>query len=136
MGNKKNKNVSQSIKNGSILNTRDEYLQRSNKYSKPGYENKGNYRKVAVIDSNRNDHLAIVKLRSNGTALPDSKSCYKPFVETLDDTNRPIRVGGKFIPTGKRLSNYSVSAIKQDCFTSENVKQKNIKKVRWLKGRK
>ena len=49
----KHKNISKTIKNGTVLQTRDEYIFGSKGYIKPGYQNKGNYRKVAFVDSNR-----------------------------------------------------------------------------------
>ena len=137
MGNKKNRNVSQNIPNGTILQTRDEYIFGSQNYKKPGYQNKGNYRKVAVIDSNRRNDLAIVKLYSkSGQPLKNTASRYKPFVEIMDDTGKRIRIGAKFIDKGQRLSKENVTAIKKDCFTNSSVKYKNRKKVRVIKGRK
>ena len=92
----KRKNVSQTIPNGTILQTRDEYLHNEGKYKKPGYENKGNYRKVAIVDSNRENQFAVVKLYSeSGKELPSGKSRYKPFVETLDNEGNRIKEGKK-----------------------------------------
>lgn len=134
---KLSKNVSKTIRNGTILQTRDEYLHNEGGYRKTGYENKGNYRKVAVVDSNRRDELAVVKLYSDsGTELKGTNSRYKPFVETLDNKNNRIRVGNKFIPNGQKLSSKNVSAIKKDAFTNPKVRYKNKKKVRKIKGRK
>ena len=134
---KKGKNVSKRIKNGTVLQTRDEYLHGQGNYRKKGYEKKGNYRKVAVIDSNRRDELAVVKLYStSGTTLIETNSRYKPFVETLDNENKRIRVGGKFIPNGQKLSKQNVSIIKKDCFKTPNVQGKNTQKVREIKGRR
>ena len=135
MGKKKNR--SKTVKNGTILQTRDEYLHGQKNYRKAGWENKGNYRKVTVVDSNRNDELAVVKLYSkSGAELPSGKSNYKPFVETLDDDNRRIKIGKKFIPNGKRLSKQDVAVIKKDCFTNPKYRHKNKKKVRRIKSRK
>ena len=136
MANKKNKNVSQSIKNGTIVQTRDEFFQGQKKYRKPGYGNKGNYRKAVVIDSNKNDDLALVKLSTKGNPLPDSVSKFKPFVETKDERNKPIRLSFKFIPTNSNLSNHSVAIIKQECFNSAKYYKKNKSKARALKSRK
>jgi hypothetical protein len=137
MGNKRNRNISKNVPNGTILHTRDEYLKDSGAYRKPGYKNKGNYRKVVVVDSNRNDDLAVVKLYSkSGEELFDTDSRYKPFVETLDDENNRIRVGWKFIRKNQRLSKRNVAKIKKDCFTNPKYRYKNKKKVRRIKGRK
>ena len=133
----KRKNISQTIFNGTILQTRDEYLFEQGNYRKPGYEKKGNYRKVVVVDSNRYNELAVVKLYSkSGKTLPSKKSRYKPFVETLDNNSETIKVSGKFIPNGQFLNNQDVIEIKKDSFTTKNVRYKNKKKVRKIKGRK
>lgn len=135
----KRKNVSQKIPNGRTLQTRDEFFEGQEKYRKPGYENKGLYRKVVVVDSNRADELAVVKLTTSkqGTALPDyqqGKSKYRPFVATKDDENKPIKVGKKFLPNKpqKDVSQKDVNQIKKD-----SIKRKdNRNKLRELKGRK
>ncbi len=136
----KNKNVSKMIPNGRTLQTRDEYFLGSATYRKPGYEKKGHYRKVAVIDSNRNNELAVVKLTTSksGKSIPgEKKSKYRPFVETRDDKGQPITVGKKFVenPSHKDLSSRAVSEIKKDTFYKNRNALKNRKKVRTLKGR-
>jgi len=136
MGNKKNRNVSKNIPNGTILHTRDDYIYGSQNYRKPGYANKGNYRKVSVVDSNKNDDLAVVKLTTKGKTIPGEKSTYKPFVETLDDNGNPIRIGPKFISRGAKLSKSAVSIIKKDSFNNSNTRKVNRRKVRDMKGRK
>ena len=133
------KNVSQKIPNGRTLQTRDEFFEGQEKYRKPGYENKGLYRKVVVVDSNRADELAVVKLTTSkqGTALPDyqqGKSKYRPFVATKDDENKPIKVRKKFLPNKQQedVSQKDVNQIKKD-----SIKRKdNRNKLRELKGRK
>lgn len=132
----KRKNVSQSIPNGTILQTRDEYLHRQGSYRKEGYEERGNYRKVAVVDSNRKNELGIVKLYSkSGVQLQGTPSRYKPFVETLDDKDQNIKVGKKFIPSGQMLSQKNVTEIKKDCYKNPKVNKINKQKTRKLKGR-
>ena len=119
-----------------ILQTRDEFLHGQGSYRKPGYLKKGNYRKVVVVDSNRNDDLAVVKLYSeSGKDLPSKKSKFKPFVETLDNESERIRTSKKFIPNGQHLDKKDVLAIKKESFLSPNVRYKNKKKVRKIKGR-
>ena len=136
MAKKKNRNVSKNIPNGTVLHTRDEYINGSQNYRKPGYQNKGNYRKVAVVDSNRHDDLAVVKLTTKGKGLPGEKSTYKPFVETLDDKGKPIRISSKFISRGAKLSKQAVSIIKKDSFKDAHTRKSNRRKVRDMKGRK
>ena len=136
MGNKKNRNVSKNIPNGTILHTRDEYIYGSQDYRKPGCESKGNYRKVAVVDSNRHDDLAVVKMTTKGKTLPGEISTYKPFVETLDDNGNPIRIGSKFISRGAKISKKAISIIKKDSFKDSKTRKINRRKVRDMKGRK
>ena len=110
------KNVSRKIKNGTTLQTRDEYLESGKNYKKPGYEKKGNYRKVVVVDSNRNNELAVVKLSTKGKRIQkEKKTRFKPFVETKDNENKPIKVGKKFIQNKpkKSLTKKQVSQIKK-----------------------
>lgn len=137
MARRKNKNVSKNVKNGTILQTRDEYLHKQGNYRKQGYEKKGNYRKVVVVDSNRRDDLAIVKLYSkSGEELEGTNSRYKPFIEILDNENKRIRTGKKFINKGQKLSPKNVSKIKKDCVSNPKSRYQNKKKLRKIKGRK
>ena len=130
------KNVSQTIPNGTILQTRDEFFHNEGTYRKPGYKDKGNYRKAVVIDSNRKNELVVVKLITKGKDIPNSKSRYRPFAETLDNANKRIIIGRKFIYNGESLSKKQVAIIKKDCFTNPITRYKNKKKVRRIKGRK
>jgi len=140
----KRKNVSQTIPNGRTLQTRDEYIGEENKkYRKPGYGKKGNYRKVVVVDSNRNDEVVVVKLTTSENAEPltgykSGKSRFKPFVETTDSNGQPIKIGRKFTENSQSadVPNSEVIKIKKCCFKeSKNAKQ-NRKSVRKMKGRK
>ena len=132
----RNKNVSKTIPNGTILQTRDEYFYDGKHFKKPNYQNKGNYRKAVVVDSNKNNDLAVVKLYSNGKSLINTNSKYKSFVKTLDDSGNNIRLGKKFILTKKRLSKLNVSIIKKDCFKLSPNSKTNRSYVRILKNRK
>ena len=137
----KTKNVSRKIPNGRTLQTRDEYFEGKKNYRKPGYEQKGNYRKVVVVDSNRKDDLAVVKLTTSGkgkSILGEKKSKYRPYVETKDDTGKPIRIGKKFIQNSpqKDLSPQAVSQIREDVFQNSYYALSNRKKIRQLKKEK
>lgn len=141
---KKRKNVSQKIPNGRTVQTRDEFFEGQSNYRKPGYQEKGFYRKGVVIDSNRANELVIVKLTTSeaGEKLPNyknGKSKYRPFVETKDNKGNPITIGAKFIenPPTADLSIQDVNKIKKDAFvnSSNRVKKENKKKVRKMKGR-
>jgi len=96
---KSDKNVSKRIPNGRTLQTRDEYFEGAQNYRKEGYEKKGLYRTVVVVDSNRKDDLAVITLTTSnkGVEVPGrKKSKYRPFVETRDDEGNPIKTGKKF----------------------------------------
>ncbi|MBO5328626.1 MAG: hypothetical protein J6B04_05595 [Clostridia bacterium] len=137
----KRKNVSQTIPLGRTIQTRDEYLGPDNKdYRKPGYENKGYYRAAVIVDSNRAGDLAVVKLTTSnkGKTIPDrTKSKYRPFVETKDEEDNPIRIGKKFKenPPKNDLSKKAVSEIKRRTFRKSSEAKDNRDKVRELKNR-
>lgn len=138
----KKKNKSKRVPDGRTLQTRDEFFYGQGKYRKPGYEKKGHYRRVVVIDSNSNDELAVVKLTGDkGTLIKDYKSGhsgYKPFVLTLDEKGKAIKPGYKFIENKDKhnLSKKNVVQIKKDCFVNSKSFEKNIARIRKLKGRK
>ena len=140
----KRKNISQKIPNGRVLQTRDEYLGSENKnYRKPGYEGKGLYRKVVVVDSNRSDELAVVKLTTspNGIAIEtykNGKSKFKPFVEVQDEKGNPIKTGKHFVPKTKSndVPAHEVTKIKKAAFKNSKAAKTNREKVRGIKGRK
>ena len=139
MSNKKSKNVSKTVRNGTILRTRDEYFKGDKNYRKPGYEKAGHYRAAAVVDTNRDDELALMKLTTSGKAKKISgKSGFRAYIRTLDDNGKPIRISGKFIPDKphKALTKAQVNEIKKDCVTDAKTGQKNRAKLKKLKGRK
>lgn len=136
----KRKNVSQKIPNGRTLQTRDEFFEGAGDYRKPGYENKGLYRKVIVIDSNRFDDLVVVKGSTKGLKIQgEKKTRFKPIVETKDDKGNPIKVGIKFRENKpcKDLSKRQVNQIKKKAYKSASKQSKiNKSKTREIKGRK
>ncbi len=140
----KRKNVSQTIPNGRTLQTRDEYIGEENKkYRKPGYGKKGNYRKVVVVDSNRNDEIAVVKLTTSDRAIPikgykNGKSKFKPFVETKDSDGQPIKIGRKFKENSQSadVPNEEITKIKKRCFKESKNSEQNREIVHKMKGRK
>ena len=136
----KRKNVSQKIPNGRTLQTRDEFFEGAGDYRKPGYENKGLYRKVIVIDSNRFDDLVVVKGSTKGLKIQgEKKTRFKPIVETKDNKGKPIRIGKKFKENNSRkdLSRQQINQIKKEVYkNSHNLTiETNRKKTRKLKGR-
>ena len=117
------------IKIGTILQTRDEFFKDNKNYRKPGYEDKGNYRKAGVIGKNANDELALVKFVTNGYLVVDNSNLrYRPYIETLDEESKPIRVGSKFIPTKKVLSKRQVKSIKNNCIHNSSRRIRKINK--------
>lgn len=134
------RNVSTRIRNGRTVQTRDEFFYGHANYRKPGYEHKGAYRKAVVIDSNKRDELALVKLTtsSKGRAIAgEKKSKYKTFIETLDDRGKPIKLGKKFQANSprKNVSKSATNAIKRDCIADPFTGKKNRARLRKLKNR-
>lgn len=128
---------------GRTFQTRDEFLEDGIGYQKPGYQKKGFYRKIVVVDS-RGGKLAIVKLTKGsprGKSLIDEKvSKYrdKPYVLIKDNEGRYIQKGEHFIPNSKKknLTKRDVTIIKKAAFAgnSQRVKE-NRNQVREIKGR-
>jgi hypothetical protein len=139
MGKKKNK--SNKIPDGRTLQTRDEYFEGQGGYRKPGHKRQDFYRRVVVVDSNRDDELAVVHLTGDkGIPLKDyaqGRSGYKPLVKILDDKKKPIKIGYKFRENepSRNVSKQDVIVIKKECFTNPKVKKENRRKVRRLKQR-
>lgn len=128
------------VESGSILQTRDEYFYGQSGYRKKGYENKGNYRKSVVLDKNKDNELAVVKLTTKGRfPLPNydnGKSSYNAKIETLDDEGKSIKVGKKFIPASKSkdMPQKYVREIKNRCLYGHTpYKQENHRKLKELK---
>ena len=134
---KKRKNVSQKYRNGLILQTRDEYFEGEGNFRKQGYENKGNYRKAVVVDSNRDNELAVVKLTTKRGIKLNDKSNYRPFIETRDNEDKAIKVSNKFMATKKTIEKRKVDAIKINSLknSGKDIGTANSNKLRQLKKR-
>lgn len=140
------KNVSHRISDGRTIQTRDEFLEGGENYSKPGYENRGLYRLGIIIGSNSNNELAIVKGTKQGKhsvpSLSNGKTKYKPVVITKDDEGNPLKVGKKvkLNKKNKSASKKDTRNIQKRCFsskkTSKETRKSNIDKMRELKKRK
>ncbi|MDE7454739.1 MAG: hypothetical protein K2M64_02800 [Clostridia bacterium] len=139
---KQSDNVSKSIPNGRTLQTRDENFYMQENYNKSGYEDKGNYRRVVVIDSNELNDLAVVKLTTSEKGLTltysNGKSKFRPYVLTLDDDGEAIRVGPKFILNSpkKDLSKEDLDKITNEVFTNPQTATENMERIIKLKERK
>lgn len=139
---RKNKNISSTIKNGSIVQTRDEYFLggADTKINHPS--KKDLYRQAVIIETNKDDRLGVVKLSTKGkNKLPNyksGKSGYKPILHIFDNDGKSIKVSRKFVLNKKdKVSKKDVIQIKKSLYkkSSSSMKKENRDKVRWLKGR-
>ena len=142
----KRKNVSQKIKNGTAILTRDEFFEDNNNYKKEKYKNKPNiyYREATVVDSNRNDELAIIKHQSSGKFSVKKKnnkvSKYNTYIKTKDDEGKPIKIGKKFKRANPKydVTEKKANKMKKQSIKSPNkqIAKDNRKALKKLKGRK
>ena len=139
----KRKNISRTIKNGTILRTRDEFIM-GGKDTKTAHPSKNDlFRAVVVIETNIQDELGIVKLTTKGKHhIPDHNkgvSTYKPILEIFDSEGRKIRISSKFVISREMpIPNRRIVEIKKHLYkkASSNTRNANRYKVRFLKGRK
>lgn len=141
----KKKNKSKKYKDGRVIQTRDEYLSGNNNFRKKGYEQKGLYRKAVIIDSNSKDEVALVKLKGHSSKrmiLDNYRNGVlgvKPFVETGNWANKPIKIDGKYyllLPVTHSLSKVDLISVKIYCLKDQKYGEVNRKKLRALKGQK
>lgn len=143
---KQRKNVSQKVRNGTAVLTRDEYFEDNNGYKKEKYKDKPNvmYREATVVDSNRDNELAIIKHQSSGKYSVTNKNGqrrkYNTYIKTKDDEGQPIKLGKKF---QRAKPNYDVTEKQANKMKKQSLKTKNAKArkenknaLRELKGRK
>ncbi len=137
------KNISKKIPNGRTFQTKDNYFYGAENYRKPNV--RGHYRRVVVVDSNRKNELAVVKLTTSKkgksiSTYKKGKSRYRPFVFTKDFRNKPIKRNRYFIENNKTndLGKHEVREIKRMCFKTapRSLVKENRKVVRNLKNRK
>lgn len=120
------KNVSANIPNGTIIQTRDAHLHqtsasRDNPYSDPHHPNPNDYyRTTIVVDSNKDDELALVKKTTHGGKSP--RGTYSDYVEVLDSNNNPIKIGEHFKVKRRqqRISKSEVSKIRKKVFKTSH----------------
>ena len=129
-------NRSSEIPIGRSFQTRDEFIEGGQ--PKAGYEDKGYYRRVFVIETNNLDELAIIKSTTSEKGKPikgyDDRSRFRNYVYTLDDQNNPIKKGAKFIenPASKDISEEEAARL-----LKKTMKQPNsYSKVTKMKKRK
>lgn len=123
---KKSKNVSQNIPNGTLIITNDKYF-----YGTDGKSNKT--RMSTVVDSNRNDEIALVKYttsKKHGRPFSNSKGFvgHADKIYTLDNNKKPIKVDNdKFIANPNRAITAS---------QANEIKRRNLKESRYKEGNK
>lgn len=116
------KNKSTRIPNGTIVQTRDEHFHRHGAsrytpYSNPNHPNPNDYyRTTIVVDTNKDDELALVKKTTCGGRYP--RNTYGDHVEVLDYQNEPIKHGNHFKVTRRRISKEEVNEIRKRVFKS------------------
>lgn len=138
-------NASKRYPNGRTLNTQDKYLPTDKKGNST---NKKDNRRVAVLGSNRNDELAVVRLtaqnETNTTALPTYKqgnkktTYFKHFVEIEDNEGKPIKVDGKKFKENPRdydLNHDEVKQIKNTVYGHVKQSKTNNENIKKLKDR-
>lgn len=136
---------SKKVPNGRTVKTKDKFLpvEKKGKSTKPKDK-----RFVAVIDSNSDNELAIVRLttreQENTTALPTYKkgnkkeTRFKHFVEISDNEGKPIKIDGiKFIENNKEydLSVGELKKIRETVFKHSKQATKNKTQIDKLKNR-
>lgn len=141
--NKTEANVSTRYPNGRTLKTQDKYLPTDKKGKS---DNPKASRRVVVIDSNKKDELAVVKLTTskqpNTSPLPNynqgngKPTRFKHFVETQDNEGKPIKVDGekfKENPWAYDLTPRQVENVKQQVLKHTAQAQENKKKIAAMK---
>lgn len=138
-------NVSKRYPNGRTIRTADKYLplDKRGKSNDPKAQ-----RRVVIVDSNRYDELAVVRLTTrkqpNTTELKGRKqgngktTYFKHFVEITDNENNPIKIDGKkFIenPWAYDLSKQQITAIKNKVYKHSTQATENKKNIADLKAR-
>ena len=121
----KRKNVSLKYKNGIFVQTRDEYLDKTN-YVSPGHENKNDfYRRTVIVDSNINDELVLVPYTTHQGKSP--KETISDYAYDQDRFGNKITLPSQYfkIRGGKMLSMKEVVIIKKNIFKTGPLAHKN-----------
>ena len=120
------------------MKTNDNYLPENKRNSKKE-------RPLVVIETNKNNELAVVPLSSrNGkhrTHLPNyqqGKSYFKHFVEIEDNEGKPIKVGKKFRENNPKsdVSRKDVNKIIDKVFNHSSTSSRNKQKIETFRKRK
>lgn len=133
----KGKNISRKIKNGTVLQSSDNDFQgmKNARIDHTNHKGSGKYRRLVVIDSNSKNELAVMKRQTRGH-IQVGKSNYHSAIMTLDDNNKPIKAGKKFVVHGKGIPPSEANQIKKKALEHHESGKKNHERLRKLKGRK
>lgn len=145
MSRKSSKNISKTIKNGTVLKTRDEFLEDNNGYVKPNHKNDNVlYREFITLETNRKGEVVGVKIQSGGkesvfnASMQEEK--FNLILKSKDDKGKPIQLGDKFkrVKVKYHISEKDANKIKKDAINHPNsrIRKQNLNKLRELKGRK
>ena len=117
----KRKNVSTNYKNGTIVVTRDQYLDKTTYYS-PGHSNpKDFYRMTLIVDSNKDNELVLVPFTTHRGKT--KKGSVGDYVYVEDSYGNKIILPSEYfkLRRGKTISKYEVNLFKKRLFkTGEN----------------
>lgn len=139
------KNVSQTIRNGTVIKTRDEFLEDNNGYIKPSHKNDNSlYREMITLETNRKGEIVGVKIQSGGKEkvfnASGQEEKFNLILKSKDDEGNPIKLGNKFkrVKIKYSISEKDANRIKKDAINhpNKNIRKQNISKLQELKGRK
>lgn len=142
---KLSKNISKTIKNGTVLKTRDEFLEDNNGYIKPNHKNDDIlYREFITLETNRKGEIVGVKIQSGGKNSVFNASRqeerYNLILKSKDNKGNPIQLGEKFkrVKVKYHISERDANKIKREAVNHPNskIRKQNLNKLRELKGRK
>lgn len=121
----KKKNVSRTIKDGTRVQTRDEYLDNTC-YSSPGHDNRHDlYRTTYVVASNINDELVLGKRTTHGGKSP--KGTISNYVNIYDNEGKPIKIDGvRFVmKRTQALSKDKLIEVQKNLFVTSKQHRRN-----------
>ena len=133
----RNKNISKKYPIGTRVQTRDNYLDKTNYFDKKHSNPKDLYRGTYVVDSNSNDELALVKLTTNQGK--SSKGNTSEYIKLFDCNGNPIKIDNvRFKLSIKRnLNKKDSSKLKKKVFKDSHNASLNRRMVhKYLKKRK
>ena len=139
----RSKNKSRTYKDGMRVQTRDNFFYGSDYFDHRHPNERDLYRKTYIVDSNRNDELAIVKYttsKKNGKKFTNNKGFDKhgKDIYTKDNEGNPIKIDGKkFSPGSKKrkITGSQANEIKRRTIKETKYGNLNQKKLRELKNR-